>query len=255
MGEIGDTLRDARRRRELDLLQCEQATKIRSKYLMAMEEDRFEILPEPVFVRGMLRTYAAYLDVDPAPLLERYDRQVEASAPTPPTPAGSALVSRRRAPRRRAGRRGRRRGLDPRLVLFGIGAAIVVVVLFWLGQRGPERLPPTPVLTGADTGAVVRTAPVVTGRRPAAPAPVDLVIMGTSDTPADVQVRRDDAEGAVVARATLTSGQRRRVRVARRVWVRVAPGGGTVAARLGGRTVALPPGDAGVVLTPSGVVR
>ncbi|MCB0882020.1 MAG: helix-turn-helix domain-containing protein [Thermoleophilia bacterium] len=251
MGEIGNVLGEARRRRELDLLQCEQATKIRSKYLMAMEEDRFEILPEPVFVRGMLRTYATYLGVDPVPLVERYEREVESSAPPPHPPAGGAFVARRRPTRR-----GRRRGLDPRLVLFGVGAAIVVAVLFWLGQRGPENLPPAPVLTDASPGGpVVVTAPVVTGRRPAAPAPVDLVIMGTSGTPADVQVRRDDAEGQVIARARLTTGQRRRVRVARRVWVRVAPGGGTVAARLDGRAVALPPGDAGVVLTPAGVVR
>src|SRR5262249_3010046 len=62
--EIGNSLREARVRRGVELVQAEQATKIRTKYLRALEEERFELLPSETDVKGFLRTYADYLGLD-----------------------------------------------------------------------------------------------------------------------------------------------------------------------------------------------
>ena len=56
--DIGNTLRDARRRKDLGLPDCEAATRIRGRYLTALEDERFELLPEAAYARAFLRTYA-----------------------------------------------------------------------------------------------------------------------------------------------------------------------------------------------------
>ena len=58
MPDIGNTLREARIRKGLTITDVENVTKIRAKYLEALEEDDFEVLPGPTFVKGFLRTYA-----------------------------------------------------------------------------------------------------------------------------------------------------------------------------------------------------
>ena len=56
MFEIGSSLRDARTRRELELSQIERETRIRSRYLQALEDERFELLPGEAYAKGFLRT-------------------------------------------------------------------------------------------------------------------------------------------------------------------------------------------------------
>ena len=62
--EIGNSLREARLRRGVDFAQAEVATKIRGKYLRALEDEQFELLPAQTYVKGFLRTYAEYLGLD-----------------------------------------------------------------------------------------------------------------------------------------------------------------------------------------------
>jgi hypothetical protein len=62
--EIGISLREARLRQHLELPEAEQATKIRGKYLRALEEEQFEVLPAQTYVKGFLRAYADYLGLD-----------------------------------------------------------------------------------------------------------------------------------------------------------------------------------------------
>ena len=76
MFEIGNTLREARLRRGLDILDCEAETKIRSKYLRAMEEEQFDIMPSPTYVRGFLKSYAEFLDLDGQLVLDEYERKL-----------------------------------------------------------------------------------------------------------------------------------------------------------------------------------
>ncbi len=68
--EVGQRLAEARESRNITLKRAEQDTRIRLKYLMAMEAGDFEALPNPVVARGFLRSYARYLGLDPEPLVE-----------------------------------------------------------------------------------------------------------------------------------------------------------------------------------------
>jgi hypothetical protein len=74
---IGQKLRDARTDRGLELSDVERATKIRLKFLEAMEEDRWNELPAPVYARGFLDIYARYLGLDHQALLDEYRATVE----------------------------------------------------------------------------------------------------------------------------------------------------------------------------------
>ena len=74
---IGETLRKARKERGVELSEVERATKIRAKFLEAMEEDRWGALPAPVYARGFLDIYARYLGLDQEALLEEYRQTVE----------------------------------------------------------------------------------------------------------------------------------------------------------------------------------
>jgi hypothetical protein len=62
--ELGISLRDARQRQGLEYPQVELATKIRAKYLRALEEESFDVLPSETYVKGFLRTYAEFLGLD-----------------------------------------------------------------------------------------------------------------------------------------------------------------------------------------------
>jgi cytoskeleton protein RodZ len=64
MFEIGSSLRAARMRQGLELSEVERDTRIRAKYLGALEDDRFDVLPGPAYVKWFLRSYADYIGLD-----------------------------------------------------------------------------------------------------------------------------------------------------------------------------------------------
>ncbi|HKH22975.1 MAG TPA: helix-turn-helix domain-containing protein [Solirubrobacterales bacterium] len=74
---VGQVLREARSSRGIELSDVERVTKIRVKFLRAMEEDDWDALPGPAYARGFLATYASFLDLDGDELVERYKRSVE----------------------------------------------------------------------------------------------------------------------------------------------------------------------------------
>lgn len=99
-------------------------TRIRSRYIEALENGNYDGIPAPVFVRGFLRSYAVYLGLDPEPLIAELDR-VEGKEPSqaPKTPRASALahsVAVTEAPNRL------------RLLYIAGGAVIALVVAIWL---------------------------------------------------------------------------------------------------------------------------
>src|SRR3954464_6911481 len=77
MPGIGETLREARMRQRLDISDVERRTKIRAKYLRALENEEFGMLPGPTFVKTFLRTYAEQLGLDPHVLVEEYRANYE----------------------------------------------------------------------------------------------------------------------------------------------------------------------------------
>jgi hypothetical protein len=74
---VGPTLREARRRGEIELSAVEKATRIRPRFLRAIENEEWDALPGGVYTRGFIRTYAAYLGLDGERLAEDYRREVE----------------------------------------------------------------------------------------------------------------------------------------------------------------------------------
>jgi cytoskeleton protein RodZ len=124
MPTIGDTLREARMRQHLDIADVESRTKIRAKYLRALENEEFGMLPGPTFVKTFLRTYAEALGLDPQALLEEYrgayETREEAEHLQPLGPTAMARERRRSS-------RPRPRG--PWLALGALAVAIVAALL------------------------------------------------------------------------------------------------------------------------------
>lgn len=60
---IGAVLREARLRQNLEISECAEATRIRERYLVAIEDGRYESLPDPAYVNGFVRAYAGHLGV------------------------------------------------------------------------------------------------------------------------------------------------------------------------------------------------
>ncbi len=72
MDELGQILSQARENKGLTVEDVQQATRINARFIEALENGEYNVLPTPVHVRGFMRNYARYLNLDPAPLLERY---------------------------------------------------------------------------------------------------------------------------------------------------------------------------------------
>lgn len=73
MDELGSILRDAREMKGLTLAEVQEQIRINSQYLNALEEGNYHLLPTQVHLRGFLRNYARFLELDPDPLLEKCD--------------------------------------------------------------------------------------------------------------------------------------------------------------------------------------
>src|SRR5579859_5870957 len=102
MAEIGSSLREARMRARIDISEVEASTKIRAKYLRAIENEEWDLLPGPVYVKSFLRTYGDFLGVDSRLLVDEFKRRYERPADQdlrPISSLGRERVRRRRRPR------------------------------------------------------------------------------------------------------------------------------------------------------------
>jgi cytoskeleton protein RodZ len=149
MPEIGDQLRETRMRNRIDITEVEAATKIRAKYLRALENEEWDLLPGPTFVKTFLRTYADYLGLDARNLVEEYRARYERPSAQELTPFGTNIGSRRSRPRRPV--------FAPWMaVLAGV---IALLGALWLlgnwGDGGGEReaAAPTPTPQSTPAGA------------------------------------------------------------------------------------------------------
>jgi cytoskeleton protein RodZ len=136
MPEIGEMLREARMRRRIDMTEVESATKIRGKYLRALENEEWDLLPGPTFVKTFLRTYAEYLDLDPRLLVEEYRQRYERPSTQDLTPF-AATRARGRARRRRAA------ALGPGVVIVAC-VGLLLASLWVLGRLGDDDGSATP---------------------------------------------------------------------------------------------------------------
>lgn len=133
MTDIGHTLREARMRAKIDIADVEASTKIRAKYLRALENEEWSLLPGPTFVKSFLRTYAQYLGLDARMLVEEYKRRYE--RPNEPE-SFTAPLGRDRERRRSPVGVPRPPLLSPTTLSIGAVAVVILVLLFVLGKWG-----------------------------------------------------------------------------------------------------------------------
>jgi cytoskeletal protein RodZ len=161
MFEIGTSLREARLRQGLDFPELEQATKIRGKYLRALEDEQFDLLPAQTYVKGFLRSYAEYLGLDGQLYVDEYNSRYVVGEDDAPfrsrrTPTGP------RSPR-----------IQSRVVLLtllGIALVTALVIVAWT-RGNPEQ---QNVVGLTPTGTTSSSA--VTPSRPHKAARVRLVV-------------------------------------------------------------------------------
>ena len=223
MFEIGNSLREARLRQSLDFPEAEHGTKIRAKYLRALEEERFEVLPSHTYVKGFLRSYAEYLGLDGQLYVDEYNSRFVSGDEDLP-------LRTRRGTAARGRRRERRESNIVLLALTAIGLVTALVIAAWR-------------FGGAEPQAVRGLQPQTTTTQAAAPAPAPsgtatLEVIATKGD-SFVVARQGGAIGRVEFSGTIEKSQRQRFE-GRVLWLQVRSPK-NVLVRLNGNRVALPP--------------
>jgi len=132
--EIGYSLRSARERQGIGLPEAELATKIRVKYIRALEEEDFDALPADTYARGFLRTYADYLGLDGEIYVDEYASRFH-NADWDDEPR--SVRNKPRRPRRE--RTIERRAVV--LALAGIAVVTALVIVAWKWGNAPASVP------------------------------------------------------------------------------------------------------------------
>lgn len=200
--QIGPSLREARERRGLSSADVQKAIRIRDRYLHALEEERWELLPGDAYVKGFLRTYADFLGLDGNLYVEEYnsrfahhDEQVLVPAALARRPATAGIAR-------------------PRpLVALGVIAVVLAGVAVWQLNRGggAQRVGETTTRHQSTT-----TRPSHHHRRAkksVAALPTRAVLSATRG-PCWLEIRSGGATGTLLYEATLQQGQTRSVSLA-----------------------------------------
>ena len=156
MPDIGTTLREARMRARIDISEIEAETKIRAKYLRALENEEWDLLPGPTYVKSFLRTYADALGLDGKLLIEEYKLRHERLSDVELQPI---------APPGQRERRRRPRAAISRGWLVGIVVLVLLAGLWVIGNRnrgdggGPSStLPASTSSTSTSTASKASSA-------------------------------------------------------------------------------------------------
>jgi Helix-turn-helix domain/RodZ C-terminal domain len=235
MFEIGSSLRAARMRQGLELSQVEHDTRIRARYLAALEDERFDVLPAPAYAKGFLRTYADYLGLD----AQRFVDEFNARFAPEEEPAAPPRV------------RIRRRRFAPAawllvVVALAAGSALVAWRLSSSGGNHATSAPPP-----TQTPTTTRVAPPAAQRPATRPAMVARIVLVAARGRCWLAVRRDSATGRLIYEGTLEQGRTARFS-APRLWIRIgAPW--NVDATLNRKAVQLPASTGDLVVTPAGL--
>ena len=231
MFEIGASLREARLRQGLDFPELEERTKIRPKYLRALEDERFDILPAPTYVRGFLRSYAEAIGLDGQPFVDEYNSRFAIGEDDAPLRA-------RRVPTTTRRDRESRESRIAMLAVVAITVATALVIAAWkFGGPEAEKVPglaSAPATGTTQTGKQARLAVRAVG--------------GSSW----MEVRTGRGSTELLYSGTLERGQRKVFHGARLKVALADPE--NVRVRLSGRKVSLPSGTTFVV-TPKRIVR
>ena len=188
-------------RRGVDFAQAELATKIRGKYLRALEEEQFDAAARPqTYVKGFLRTYAEYLGLDGQLYVDEYNSRFVGT--------GDEHEPRTRRSAARPQRRHRR--IETNVVLVALAAiAIVMVVVISAWKASDNNSPTAPQAKHRPRG--VRAAPAAASHahRRCAARRTSTARVGTAH--GERRLRRDDRQGRSA----------RSLSAARRLWLQI----------------------------------
>ena len=224
MFDIGSSLREARQRQDLDFPELEERTKIRPKYLRALEDERFDILPAPTYVRGFLRSYAEALGLDGQPFVDEYNSRFTVGEDDVPLRARTMPQPRRDgAPH------------ESRMAAIALIAIVIVTALVIAAWKfgGPEGEP----VQGLATSPTANDA--------AKPKGAAHLVVRATDGSSWMEVRASTSSGRLLYSGTLEQGQRKSFD-GRSLQVALAKPK-NVAVRLNGNKVELPRGTSFVV--------
>jgi hypothetical protein len=224
---IGQALRDARIARGVELSELEAATKIRLRYLRAIEDEDWDALPGAAYARGFIRTYAQFVGLDADALVDEYRRRrerAEMEVPLEPSFEQPAAAG-RPLPRR------------PPWLPLGLAAGALVVFLAILGLVGGSDDGGGPAKRHAAHGQHGQQPQQTTRETTttAAPARVSLTLAATG--PVWVCLV-DDSGRQLVDGVTLAAGQREGPFEARRF--EMTFGNGQVRMEVDGSAVEVP---------------
>lgn len=245
MPEIGATLREARMRARIDVSEIEAQTKIRAKYLRALENEEWDLLPGPTYVKSFLRTYADELGLDGKRLVEEYKLQHERLSdvelqPIAPPGQRRAAVGQRPSPWRRV----------------WIAVAVLIVLggaLYFLGRGGGDDNPSTTAGTPTSTQERPRTTKTTPEKeKPAKPTRVRLQIVPTADVYVCLESATDER---LINGQILSPGGDKQVFRSKRFLIGL--GNGSVVLRMNGESFHVPDTSdpVGYELTTSGAEK
>jgi cytoskeleton protein RodZ len=170
MADIGSTLREARMRARIDITEVETATKIRAKYLRALENEEWDLLPGPVYIKSFLRTYGEYLGLDTRMLTDEFKHRYE--RPSDHDQHSISSLARERERRSRPSR------LPPWVPILIVVAA-VVGTLYAVGSASNDNSPSSPGHTSHNHPPAHHRHKVVHHVVPAKPKRVTLRLVPT----------------------------------------------------------------------------
>ena len=213
MSSVGAHLRELRTQRGVSLEEISRSTRVLTQYLLALETDRYEALPAPVFTKGFIRAYCQALGVPPDESLAIYEGRpgggtdVKPAAHEPRPTAQPAPVSEGAAKRREAAENRTRGAVLAGFVLLVVLGVALFAVTLWLH--------PTPAPLEGGRVAEPQAAPPVPAPPPVeAPRPV----------PAPAASAPPQGAPSVEARAEMvgvTSPYRLIARTSEATWMRV----------------------------------
>ncbi|MWC26499.1 helix-turn-helix domain-containing protein [Paenibacillus sp. MMS18-CY102] len=125
MSDLGDLLKKAREQRELSLDDLQEMTKIRKRYLEAIESGDYKVLPGSFYVRAFVKTYAEAVGLDADDVLRLYKHEMPAPAPEPAT---EPVVKQPRRSSQNASDRWSKFGFTGIMLSF----VVVIAVIIWV---------------------------------------------------------------------------------------------------------------------------
>jgi cytoskeleton protein RodZ len=232
--EIGNSLREARHRQELELSEIEQATKIRARYLQALEEEQFDALPAQAYVKGFLRNYADHLGLDGQLYVDEYNSRYEVGDEELREPVVARRSSRVHARHRRSERRW------VLVALAGIAIICALVIAAWkFSGNNPQGIPNLGTTTASKPSAPAAGSqkPNAKKRTVARNLPFRFFVLAVGGS-CWMDVRNYSSSGRTLFTGTVDPGQSHRF-VARRLWINLGDPG-HLKASLNGRVVRFP---------------